>query len=191
MISAAYGNRRVAVGLTFLITLGAGLLVVLSDRAQLVNGARPVRHPLSLPMPIAVVLIVLGGWGPGLAAICVAAWECGRLAYASYCDGFAGGESGRSGTSPLYSGQLCSDLIALVLSALTGGPNTCPLVLGAARTSARPDRRPMGRGTWLAGLRTATASTRYRCLLGKYGGRHNMVYMALLASSDPGRWSSE
>ena len=47
--------------LTFLITLGTGLLVVLSDRAQLVNGARPVRHPLSLPMPIAVALIVLVG----------------------------------------------------------------------------------------------------------------------------------
>src|SRR5215472_18663062 len=64
--------------LTFLITLGTGLLVVLSDRAQLVNGARPVQHPLSLPMPIAVALIVVGGWGPGLAAIAVTAWESGR-----------------------------------------------------------------------------------------------------------------
>ena len=64
--------------LTFLITLGTGLLVVLSDHAQLVNGARPVQHSLSLPMPIAVALIVLGGCGTGLAAICVTAWESGR-----------------------------------------------------------------------------------------------------------------
>ena len=64
--------------LTFLITLGSGIVVVLSDRAQLVNGARPFQHPLSLPMPIAVALIVVGGWGPGLAAIAVTAWESGR-----------------------------------------------------------------------------------------------------------------
>jgi hypothetical protein len=49
--------------LAFLITLGTSTLVVLSNRAQLVNGARPVQHPLSLPLPIAVTLMVLGGWG--------------------------------------------------------------------------------------------------------------------------------
>src|SRR5215470_8929753 len=44
--------------LVFLITLGTGTLVVLSNRAQLVNGARPVQHPLSLPLPIAVTLVI-------------------------------------------------------------------------------------------------------------------------------------
>jgi hypothetical protein len=51
--------------LTFVITLGTGILVVLSNRAQLVNGARPIPHPLPLPMPLAITLIVLGGWAPG------------------------------------------------------------------------------------------------------------------------------
>ena len=64
--------------LTFSITLSTGILVVLSNRAQLVNGARPIPHPLPLPMPLAITLIVLGGWAPGLAAIAVTAWEEGR-----------------------------------------------------------------------------------------------------------------
>jgi hypothetical protein len=64
--------------LTFLITLSTGILVVLSERAQLVNGARPIQHPLPLPMPLAITLIVLGGWAPGLAAIAVTAWDEGR-----------------------------------------------------------------------------------------------------------------
>ena len=34
------------------------VLVVLSNHAQLVNGARPVRHPLALPMPIAVTVMM-------------------------------------------------------------------------------------------------------------------------------------
>jgi len=64
--------------LTFLITWGTGMLVVLSDRARLVNGAKSVQHLLPLPMPVAIALVVLVGWGPGLAALMATAWESGR-----------------------------------------------------------------------------------------------------------------
>jgi len=108
--------------LTFLITLGTGLLVVLSDRAHLVNGARLVQHPLSLPMPIAVALIVLGGWGPGLAAIGVTAWESGHRGVRELLQQFR-----RWQVEPIWYiaallGPALLGLIALVLTALTNGP---------------------------------------------------------------------
>jgi membrane protease YdiL (CAAX protease family) len=109
-------------GLTFLITLGTGLLVVLSDRAQLVNGARPVPHSLSLPMPIAVALIVLGGWGPGLAAICVTAWESGRPGVRELLRQFRRWRIGPIWYAAALLGPALLGLIALVLSAVTGGP---------------------------------------------------------------------
>src|SRR5262245_323546 len=64
--------------LTFLITWGTGMVVVLSNHSELVNGARPVQHPFSLPFPIAIILVILGGWGPGLAAIISSALDSGR-----------------------------------------------------------------------------------------------------------------
>ena len=108
--------------LAFLITLGSGIVVVLSDRAQLVNGARPVQHPLSLPMPIAVALIVVGGWGPGLAAIAVTALESGRPGVRELLRQFR-----RWRVRPIWYlaallGPALLGLVALALSALTGGP---------------------------------------------------------------------
>jgi membrane protease YdiL (CAAX protease family) len=108
--------------LTFLITLGSGLVVVLSDHARLVNGARPVPHPMSLSMPIAVALIVVGGWGPGLAAIAVTAWESGRSGVRELL-----GQFRRWRVRPIWYlaallGPALLGLVALVLSALTGGP---------------------------------------------------------------------
>jgi membrane protease YdiL (CAAX protease family) len=108
--------------LAFLITLGSGIVVVLSDRAQLVNGARPVQHPLSLPMPIAVALVVMVGWGPGLAAIAVTAWESGRPGVRELLRQFR-----RWRVRPIWYlaalvGPALLGLVALALSALTGGP---------------------------------------------------------------------
>jgi len=108
--------------LAFLITLGTGTLVVLSNRAQLVNGARPVQHPLSLPLPIAVTLIVLGGWGPGLAAIAVTAWDSGSPGVRELLRQFR-----RWRVSPIWYvaallGPAMLGLVALALSTLTGGP---------------------------------------------------------------------
>jgi len=123
--------------LTFLITLGSGIVVVLSDRAQLVNGARPIQHPLSLPMPIAVALVVVGGWGPGLAAIIVTAWESGRPGARELLRQFR-----RWRVRPIWYlaallGPGLLGLVALVLSALTGGPT-------AARWFSLPRARLLG-----------------------------------------------
>jgi membrane protease YdiL (CAAX protease family) len=106
---------------TFLITLGTGILVVLSNHAQLVNGARPIRHPLVLPMPIAVTLIVLGGWGPGLAALAVTAWESGGPGVRELLQQFR-----RWRVRPIWYvaallGPAMLGLVALALSALAGG----------------------------------------------------------------------
>jgi membrane protease YdiL (CAAX protease family) len=121
-------RKRVAVRtlrftiLTFLITLGTGILVVLSNQAQLVNGARPTPHPPPLPMPLAITLIVLGGWAPGLAAIAVTAWEEGRPGVRDLLRQFR-----RWRVRPIWwiaalLGPAMLGLIALVLTALTGGP---------------------------------------------------------------------
>jgi membrane protease YdiL (CAAX protease family) len=108
--------------LTFLITLGTGILVVLSDRAQLVNGASPVRHPLPLPVPIALTLIILGGWGPGLAAIAVTAWDSGSAGVRELLRQFRRWRVGPIWYVAALLGPAMLGLIALVLSALTGGP---------------------------------------------------------------------
>jgi len=107
--------------LTFVITLGTGILVVLSNRAQLVNGARPIPHPLPLPMPLAITLIVLGGWAPGIAAIAATAWEEGRPGVRHLLRQFR-----RWKLRPIWwvaalLGPAILGLVALALTALTGG----------------------------------------------------------------------
>jgi uncharacterized protein len=62
----------------FVITWLTGLAVVLSTQATLVNGAHAVTHPLALPMPAALILLVLGAYGPALAALMVTAAASGR-----------------------------------------------------------------------------------------------------------------
>lgn len=65
-------------GGAFVITWLTGLAVVLSTQAPLVNGAHVVAHPLALAMPAALTLLVLGGYGPALAALLVTAAASGR-----------------------------------------------------------------------------------------------------------------
>src|SRR5262252_1003795 len=62
------------VGLTFLITLGTGYVIVLSNHAELVHGAHQVQHPIRLPLAIAIVLVIIGGWSPGISALLTTAW---------------------------------------------------------------------------------------------------------------------
>src|SRR5215470_11905194 len=65
------------VSVTFLITWATGMVVVFSEHAELVNGAHRIQHAIPLPLPLAVVFVIIGGWGPGLAALAVTAWESG------------------------------------------------------------------------------------------------------------------
>ena len=64
--------------LAFLITWGTGMLVVLSNHANLVNGARQVQRPIELPTPIAITLLMVGAFGPFLAATAVTSFRSGR-----------------------------------------------------------------------------------------------------------------
>ncbi len=63
----------------FLITWLTGLPVVLSPQAGLVNNAHVLPHPLALPRAVAEVLLLVGGFGPALAAVAVTAVESGRV----------------------------------------------------------------------------------------------------------------
>ena len=66
--------------LAFFITWVTGLPVVLSTHGDLVgiNARHPVAHPLPIPFPLVVLLLVIGDYGPALAAVIVTAIESGR-----------------------------------------------------------------------------------------------------------------
>jgi hypothetical protein len=64
--------------IAFLITWGTGMVIVLSTHANLVNGARQVQHPIALPLPVAITLVMIGAFGPFLAAVAVTRWGSGR-----------------------------------------------------------------------------------------------------------------
>lgn len=64
--------------LAFLITWGTGMAVVFSTHADMVNGAHPVVHPISLSFPLVIILLMVGGMGPALAAVIVTALKSGR-----------------------------------------------------------------------------------------------------------------
>src|SRR5262249_8622543 len=64
--------------LAFLITWGTGMTIVLSNHANLVNGARQVQRPFPLPLPIAITLVMIGAFGPFLAATAVTWLRLGR-----------------------------------------------------------------------------------------------------------------
>src|SRR5260221_13932378 len=63
----------VAFGITWL----AELLVLLSTQAMLVNGAHVVAQPIDLPAPLAVTLVLIGGFGPALATVVLSAIQPG------------------------------------------------------------------------------------------------------------------
>src|SRR5215470_5601173 len=107
--------------LTFLITWGTGMLLVLSTHAELVNGAHRVEHALPLPLPIAITLAIIGGWGPGFAAVLCAAWDSGLPGVRELLHQFR-----RWNIHPVWYGiallgPAALGFIALLATAITGG----------------------------------------------------------------------
>lgn len=92
---------------TFLITWGTGMVLVFSTHASMVNGAHPVEHPIPLPLTVAIVLALVGGFGPFLAATAVAALREVVPRYADFFVSSSVGESIRCGISWLFWGPLC------------------------------------------------------------------------------------
>ncbi len=61
----------------FGITWLTGLLVVLSTQATLVSGAHVLPQPIDLSAPLVLTLLLIGGFGPALAAVALSATEPG------------------------------------------------------------------------------------------------------------------
>lgn len=78
--------------LAFLITWGTGMLVVLSNHANLANGATQVRRAIFLPFPLAITLVMVGRFGPFLAAIVAHLCVPGASACAVFSVSFGDGE---------------------------------------------------------------------------------------------------
>ena len=81
LVSRIGGHRIVKIflffGLAFLITWGTGMVVVFSTHSELVNNVQPVAHPIPLAFPLAIFLVVVGSFGPALAALIVTALATG------------------------------------------------------------------------------------------------------------------
>jgi membrane protease YdiL (CAAX protease family) len=125
------------VAVTILITWGTGMVVVLSEHAELVNGAHRVQHAIPLPRPIAITLVILGGWGPGLAALLVTAMESGREGVRDFLRQFRGWNVGRAWFIIALLGPALLGFIALVITAAAGGATP-------AHWFSRPSLRLLG-----------------------------------------------
>jgi len=121
-----HSKRRVVsilafVVLTFLITWGTGMVVVLSSHAELVNGAHRVQHAIPLPLPVAIALAILGGWGPSLAALAATAGESGRSGVRELLQQFRRWAVGPVWFVIALLGPSLLGFIALVITAVSGG----------------------------------------------------------------------
>ena len=108
-------------GFAFLITWGTGMLIVLSTHANLVNGAHQVEHPIHLPSPLAIALVMIGGFGPFLAASAVTWLRSGKAGVWELFSQF-----GRWRLHPVwfvlaFLGPAFLGFVALCVTALLGG----------------------------------------------------------------------
>jgi membrane protease YdiL (CAAX protease family) len=107
--------------LTFLITWGTGMLVVLSTHAELVNGAHRVQHAFPLPFAAAIALIVIGGWGPGLSALLCTAWDSGLPGVRELLRQFRRWNIHPAWYGVALLGPAVLGFIALLVTAISGG----------------------------------------------------------------------
>ena len=108
--------------LAFLITWGTGMLIVFSTHANLVNGAHPVQHPIPLPGPLAIILVMIGAFGPFLAAVAVTWWRSGRPGARELFAQFRRWRVHPAWFVAAFLGPAFLGLVALCVTALLGGP---------------------------------------------------------------------
>lgn len=168
--------------LAFLTPWGTGMLIVLSTHANLVNGAQQVKHPIPLPFPLAITSVMIGRFGPFLAAVAVTDFRSGRAGVRELFSQF-----GRWRVHPVWFmtavlGPAFLGLLALCVTSLMGGPTPAHWF-----TLPRPVlfcwmvRWPLGRGVGLARIRTTDFAKASACPWRQPGCRHNVVSLALLA----------
>jgi membrane protease YdiL (CAAX protease family) len=107
--------------LAFLITWGTGMTIVLSNHANLVNGARQVQRPFPLPLPIAITLVMIGAFGPFLAATAVTWLRLGRTGVRGLFKQFKCWRVHPIWFVAAFLGPAFLGFVALCLTALLGG----------------------------------------------------------------------
>jgi membrane protease YdiL (CAAX protease family) len=103
-----------------LITWGTGTVVVLSDHAGFVNGARLVPHPMRVPLPVVFLLLTIGSYGPALAAVIVSALESGRPGVRTLLEQFGKWRVGWLWFTAAGLGPLAIRILAVAIAAGSG-----------------------------------------------------------------------
>ena len=171
--------------LAFMITWGTGMLIVLSSHANLVNGAHQVQHPIPLPFPIAITLVVIGGFGPFLAATAVTWLRSGRTGLRVLFRQFRRWRVHPVWFVTAFFGPAFLGLVALCVTALFGGATPAHwFTLPRPVLFACMVRRPLGRRVRVAGVRPTATAEASGGARRERGGWYHLVLMALLAGSD-------
>jgi membrane protease YdiL (CAAX protease family) len=97
------------------------MVVVLSTHANLVNGARPVQHPIPISTPLAIILMVIGAYGPFLAAVSVTRLRSGNAGVGRLFRQFQRWRVHSMWFVTAFLGPAFLGLIALLITALSGG----------------------------------------------------------------------
>ena len=107
--------------IAWLITWGTGLTVVLSTHCDLVHGAHRVAHPIPLALPLAIILILIGDYGPAMAALLVTAVQSGRPGVRSLLHTFFEWKGGWQWYAIALLGPSLLALVALMVGTLFAG----------------------------------------------------------------------
>jgi uncharacterized protein len=107
--------------LAFLITWGTGMIIVLSTHANLANGAHQIQHPIPLPLPAAITLVMIGAFGPFLAAVAVTGWRTGGGGVRELFDQFKRWRVHPAWFVTALLGPAFLGFVALCVTALLGG----------------------------------------------------------------------
>ena len=164
------------------------MVVVLSTHANLVNGARPVQHPIPISTPLAIILMVIGAYGPFLAAVSVTRLRSGNAGVGRLFRQFQRWRVHSMWFVTAFLGPAFLGLIALLITALSGGTTPAHLfTLPRSLHFAGWLTGPWGEELGLARLYATNTAETLGCTRGKLGGRHCLVLVALLAGRNAGR----